>query len=257
VTFPPGTTVDTGVFGSMLVAFLPGAQPYAEISAADLAGGTKSIEMPFGTGDAMCVHDYVSATASNMLGGCVDPPADPATCPAGPIALPIPALVGGSTLVTTKTPSPECAVANYTVTRLSPTSIRIAGLHYSAVRALSLDDRDSDGCPGADELGPNEAEGGLRNPNSFWDFMDQWTGGVRDKVVAGGDIGAVVARFGSSGNANGDPLTPPASGTGYHTIADRNGAFPGGYPWDLQPPNGSVSGGDIGAVVAQFGHSCA
>jgi hypothetical protein len=96
----------------------------------------------------------------------------------------------------------------------------------------------------------------LRDPNSFWDFMDQWTGGVRDKVVAGGDIGAVVARYGSSGNANGDPLTPPASGTGYHTIADRNGAFPGGDPWDLQPPNGSVSGGDIGAVVAQFGHSC-
>ena len=88
--------------------------------------------------------------------------------------------------------------------------------------------------------------------------MDQWTGSpfVRDKIIAVGDIGALVSRFGTSGDPSGDPLTPPVASTGYHTIADRNGAYPGGDPWDLLPPNGNVSVGDIGAVVVQFGHSC-
>jgi hypothetical protein len=39
-------------------------------------------------------------------------------------------------------------------------------------------------------------------------------------------------------------------------MADRNGAIPGQNPWNLAPPDGSVSAGDIAAVVAQYGHSC-
>jgi hypothetical protein len=59
------------------------------------------------------------------------------------------------------------------------------------------------------------------------------------------------------GNMGGDPLTPPVSAQGYHVSADRMGAYPGQHPWNLRPPDGSISGGDIAAVVAQFGHSCA
>jgi Tol biopolymer transport system component len=117
-------------------------------------------------------------------------------------------------------------------------------------------DADRDGCTDQREAGPNAAQGGLRSPVSQWDFMDQFTGGVRNGSVSGGDIGAVVARFGSVGSPSGDPAAPPAATTGYHTGADRNGSYPGQEPWDLRPPDGSVSGGDIGAVVVQFGHSC-
>jgi hypothetical protein len=118
-------------------------------------------------------------------------------------------------------------------------------------------DLDLDGCSNQRETGTNELQGGDRDPLSFWDLMDQWIGGARDKVVGGGDIAAVIGRYGSSGSVNGDPLTPPASTTGYHVIADRNGATPGQDPWDLRPPNGTVSAGDIAVVVAQFGHNCA
>jgi hypothetical protein len=122
---------------------------------------------------------------------------------------------------------------------------------------LAATDLDLDGCSEKQERGSYAVLGGLRDPLSFWDFMDQWIGGSRDKVVAGGDIGAVIARFGSAGDPNGDPLVPPVSSMGYHAIADRGGAYPGQNAWNLQPPNGSISGGDIGSVVAQFGHSCA
>ncbi len=48
---------------------------------------------------------------------------------------------------------------------------------------------------------------------------------------------------------------PPASG--YHTAYDRNGVIPGAQPWELRPPDGQIAVGDIGGVVAQFGHTCA
>ncbi len=123
-------------------------------------------------------------------------------------------------------------------------------------------DDDNDGCTDVAEqqtLPGSQATGGLRHPHDIWDFMDQWTGSpfTRDKIVAVGDIGAVVARFGASGDPNGNPLTPPVSATGYHTSADRNGSIPGLQPWNLQPPDGTIGIGDIGAVVAQFGHNCA
>ncbi len=132
----------------------------------------------------------------------------------------------------------------------------------SATPVDALQDTDSDGClDGAEsQTAPgSEATGGRRNPKSFWDFMDQYTGAplARDRTVAVGDIGAVVSRFGTSGSATGDPLSAPGAATGYHTSADRNGSIAGQNTWNLRPPDGFISVGDIGAVVAQFGHSCA
>jgi hypothetical protein len=132
-------------------------------------------------------------------------------------------------------------------------------------------DDDNDGCTDTQETSNSPAQGGRRNPHWFWDLMDVPTGSglVRDKAVSGGDIAAVVGRFGSNDatpgdfDRNSDPLSAPnavVSPSGarqnYHPAYDRGGATPGGDPWDLEPPNGAISGGDIAAAVAQFGHSC-
>ncbi len=136
------------------------------------------------------------------------------------------------------------------------------------VEVVSYDD-DEDGCTDTQELGADETKGGRRNPKSFWDFFDMWTESppIRDEIISNGDQGAVIGRFGSTDDNNHDgvpdkpinrytdPLTlPPA--TGYHPAFDRGGVAPGGDPWDLLPADGNVSVGDIGALVAQFGHNC-
>ncbi|MEX1254799.1 MAG: flexitail domain-containing putative surface protein [Dehalococcoidia bacterium] len=123
-------------------------------------------------------------------------------------------------------------------------------------------DNDGDGCSDAAEQQTtpgSEVIGGLRDANDVWDFMDQFVGAplARDRIVAVGDIGAVVGRFGATGSPSGDPLVPPAGSTGYHTSADRQGSIPGQNPWNLRPPDGVISIGDVGAAVGQFGHSCA
>jgi hypothetical protein len=122
-----------------------------------------------------------------------------------------------------------------------------------------LIDDDSDGCLNVTELGPTAPYGGMRNPKDRWDFFDVPVGAppARDRVVSGGDIAAVVARFGTFGDPGGDPLAPAPPAPAYHTAFDRGGMTPGSDLWDLLPPNGSISSADIGAVVAQFGHSCA
>jgi hypothetical protein len=119
-------------------------------------------------------------------------------------------------------------------------------------------DTDRDGCTDAQELGPNEALGGRRDPTSLWDFMDVPTGAppLRDRVVSGGDIGAVVARFGAMGDPGGNPRSPVPAAPAYHTAFDRAGVIAGGDPWDLRPADGAIGGGDVGATVIQFGHNC-
>jgi len=127
-------------------------------------------------------------------------------------------------------------------------------------------DTDGDGCQDMQENGPNPSLGGRRDYLNFWDFFDVPAGEppARNKIVTVGDIGAVVARFGAfrvpaptEAQALAEALTPPAAMTGYHTSADRGGSIPGQNVWNLLPPDGQISVGDIGAVVAQFGHSCA
>ena len=126
-------------------------------------------------------------------------------------------------------------------------------------------DSDWDGCADVQELGSNAALGGQRDPLNFWDFVDQWVGVPPEKngTVTVGDMGAVVARFGTfqdpiltEKEALAEALTPPVAVTGYHASADRSGSA-GPDPWDLLPPNGTITVGDLGVVVAQFGHTCA
>jgi hypothetical protein len=133
-------------------------------------------------------------------------------------------------------------------------------------------DGDLDGCLDEQESGTNPAQGGMRDPKSLWDFFDVPTGAglFRDQAVSAADIAAVAARFGANDATPGDfyrdgnpysrpnaPVMPPGARANYHPIYDRGGPAPGGAVWDLLPPDGTISAGDIAAVVNQFGHSCA
>ena len=78
------------------------------------------------------------------------------------------------------------------------------------------------------------------------------------------NIGAVLARLGSvrespptAEQALAEALTPPTDLRSYHAAFDRGGPVPGQNLWNLLPPDGQITVGDIGAVAAQFGHSCA
>jgi glucose/arabinose dehydrogenase len=122
-------------------------------------------------------------------------------------------------------------------------------------------DADSDGCSDAREsqTAPgSQVTGGLRNPNSFWDFFDTPdNGNTRDRAVTVADIARIVSRFGSSGDTGIDPLGVPPLAPAYHTAFDRATATPSSDAWDLGPPNGSITVSDVAAAVVQFGHSCA
>ncbi|MEX1253326.1 MAG: flexitail domain-containing putative surface protein [Dehalococcoidia bacterium] len=132
-------------------------------------------------------------------------------------------------------------------------------------------DSDNDGCTDSQENGSNAQNGGRRDPDNFWDFFDVPTGSPlqRDHAVTAGDLAAVVSRFGSNDatpgafNRSSDPrstpnpaVQPSGARPNYHPAYDRGGSAPGGDPWDLLPPDGSITAGDIASAVVQFGHSC-
>jgi hypothetical protein len=120
----------------------------------------------------------------------------------------------------------------------------------------TVQDSDNDGCQDVRELVLNQMQGGYRDPSNFGDFYDVPTGPglTRSGSVAGPDIFAVIARFGTAGNPNGDPLSaPPAAG--YHTAFDR-GSSVGPNGWNVSTANGSVAMTDIMAAISQFGHTC-
>lgn len=128
------------------------------------------------------------------------------------------------------------------------------------------EDPDKDGCTTGTEAGSTQGSGGRRDPLSFWDFIDQYTGIplARDGGVVTNDISAIVARFGTvpaspltKTKALAQALTVPSDASSYHASADRGGADPLGNPWDLFPPDGGIVTNDISALVAQFGHTCA
>ena len=118
-------------------------------------------------------------------------------------------------------------------------------------------DSDGDGCTDFAEHGTNAALGGRRDHLDYWDFFDTPdASGYRDRHIDAFDIGAVVVRFGAVGDPEGDPLSPPPPAPAYHTAFDRGGSIPGENLWNLLPANGSINAFDIGAMVAQFGHTC-
>lgn len=118
-------------------------------------------------------------------------------------------------------------------------------------------DTDDDGCSDGQELGADGALGGKRDPTNPWDFYDTPDeNNAKSGSVDGLDLFGVLSRFGTDGDADGTVAlqgSPPA----YHPAFDRGKLF--GYrpdPWNRLPPDGSITGEDVFAVIAQFGHSC-
>jgi hypothetical protein len=164
-------------------------------------------------------------------------------------------------------PNSTCTTGGSGVVLSGDLSIAPQGPRYSSAPAAADPsvDTDKDGCRDEQEIKitgspSSQGVGGRRDPHNRWDLMDQWIGAVgsqtKDRLISGGDIGRVVALFGKVGDPLGDPNVQPTSSTAYHTSADRNAVIPGAGQWNLKPPNGNVSGGDIAAAVAQFGHTC-
>jgi hypothetical protein len=118
-------------------------------------------------------------------------------------------------------------------------------------------DSDGDGCTDereAQTLPGSQADGGLRDRESFWDFFDA-PAPTRDQSVSSLDIFAVLGRFGAAGDPNGDPLSPPPPAPAYHTAYDRAQSLP--LPWSSAPADGAIAATDVFAMLAQFGHTCA
>jgi len=131
-------------------------------------------------------------------------------------------------------------------------------------------DSDKDNCTDWEELANAGSLGGLRDPYNWADFMSVYTGPatapVKDRSITVGDISAIVAHFGQTDtnatakvNRNSDPKRLPPVGV-YHPAFDRGGPIPNGSVAGSvsrqYPPNGSITVGDISAVVAQFGNNC-
>ncbi len=97
---------------------------------------------------------------------------------------------------------------------------------------------DGDGCTNFEELGLTATLGGLRNPDSPYDFYDV----NGSKKVDAADIAFVRANF--------NPIGPvPAEDVVY----DRRS---GTAPWAPGPPDNRINATDIALVRASFNHSC-
>jgi alpha-tubulin suppressor-like RCC1 family protein len=186
-------------------------------------------------------------------------PCAPEGCP--PTRSPTPSATHG-----TRAPSPTPSRTPTPTSVGTPTPTRTPTPHPADV------DSDQDGCTNGREMGPDPVHGGMRDPKSIWDFMDVPAGPdlTRDKAITVADLGAIAARFGSNDySVNGftrlspplsrpnSPVAPSHARSNYHPAYDRAGADPEGDPWDLLPPDGVISVGDVASVVAQFGHTCA
>jgi alpha-tubulin suppressor-like RCC1 family protein len=117
-------------------------------------------------------------------------------------------------------------------------------------------DTDKDGCTDAQELGPNHAVGGQRDPTNFWDFFDTPdANNVRDRKVDSADYNRVYARYLTSGSTAIDPLSQPPA-TGYHTAFDRQDDPNSSEAWDLIGPDGNITIADLLALNNQLNDSC-
>jgi subtilisin family serine protease len=119
--------------------------------------------------------------------------------------------------------------------------------------ALLIDlaaDEDGDGCPNGKEFGPDERDGGRRNPLNPWDYFNPTQDG-QNRVD---DILAAVKQFNVNQYLPSPPSPPQTANPDYTAATDRS---PGGpNVWNLGPPDGEQRLDDILAAVGQYGHYC-
>jgi uncharacterized delta-60 repeat protein len=146
IGLPAGTAVKAGAAAIEIVleidATTLGAR--AEIKGADLAGGTKSLTLPFDNTasiPAVCIDDSETATIQTLLVG--------GDCSA--LLLPVPATVGAPAIH-----------GVYTITRLSnaPPRVTISGLSNTALATIVRPDADGDGVEDALDNCVNDANTG-------------------------------------------------------------------------------------------------
>jgi hypothetical protein len=111
-----------------------------------------------------------------------------------------------------------------------------------------LIDRDADGCSDANELGPDEALGGLRDPKSPWDYFNPSHDG-ENRVD---DVLTVIGQYYQ--DAFLDPPINSDPNPAYRLDTDRSSLGPN--PWNLGPPNGQQRIDDILAIIYQYHHDC-
>ncbi len=116
--------------------------------------------------------------------------------------------------------------------------------------ALFLDDADGDGCTNAQEVGPDELAGGLRdsqNPYDYYDVASPAGHKIRDgRIDLANDYFALIAHFGEQEGV--DPE--------YEAFFDRGAPLLGGDPWDMTAPDGIIDAIDVNGLLAQFNHNC-
>jgi len=154
VQFPAGTSVDLSVDSKIFIKFdsdgyptNPNALPKVEIKAADLAGQTKTVEMPIGNGNFICIVDQSAAKIESL---------DTSSCSGtNTTEIPIPTTIGDKEMASgTAEPS---IPTTYTVTRISSTHVTVDGMIHTAVG--SYQDSDFDTVRDADDICPNTPQG--------------------------------------------------------------------------------------------------
>jgi len=154
VIFPPGTTVDLVVDQKILIKFVsdgypgnPNALPKVEINAVNTAGQTKTVKMPIGIGNNICIVDQTTATIESL---------DTPSCIGDNTTLvSIPPIMGDVNMESgTAEPS---ILTTYTVTRISATHVSVEGIVHSALGSFKDSDRDT--IRDADDICPNTPQG--------------------------------------------------------------------------------------------------
>jgi subtilisin family serine protease len=114
---------------------------------------------------------------------------------------------------------------------------------------LNADD-DGDGCPNGKEFGPDEHDGGRRNPLNPWDYFNP----THDGENRVDDILAVVKQYNKNQYLPSPPNPAQTLNPDYTSATDRS---PGGpNVWNLGPADGLQRLDDILAAVMQYGHFC-
>lgn len=211
----------TATQSSSQINLLPYGDPVAGMDGARFAeGGTGASIVPSVTGIQV---------------NCVASPTP--TCPPGKVnhdsgcATPTPT----PTLTPTPTPSP---------TPKDPD----ADTDGDTIPNSSDPNDDNDACTDAQENGPDETLGGLRNPHNPWDFFDVLGPGAAlptDGIIdLPNDILGVLQHFSPRGAAP------------YDVLFDR-GPSTGPHPWNMTAPDGVIDlPNDILGVIQQYNHSC-
>jgi hypothetical protein len=111
-------------------------------------------------------------------------------------------------------------------------------------------DSDGDGCTNAQEVGPDEMQGGQRSPSNPNDFFDP-TGEKQHRL---NDVLATIQQY-FEDEFLPPPAPPNTPNPNYNPDTDRTALGPD--PWDLGPPNGTQRLDDILAAIGQYFHDCA